>query len=134
VLCYVPDLSRSPKQARLRGLPHRCRDEARPRRLLAASIRRLAGQCCGAARRLIAARRNEILALRWSDLDVAASTLRIERAIEETTAHGRILKGPKTARGKRTIQPDRRISRIKCGRPHLMRNVASTFMWRPAPL
>jgi integrase len=30
------------------------------------------------------ARRNEILALRWEDLDVAAKTLRIERAIEET--------------------------------------------------
>ena len=74
------------------------------------------------------ARRNEILALRWSDLDVDASTLRIERAIEETTAHGRTLKGPKTARGKRTIQIDRdllellvaereRYLRIKAGVP-----------------
>jgi integrase len=53
------------------------------------------------------ARRNEVLALRWSDLDVAAGTLRIERAIEETKEHGRILKAPKTARGKRTIQIDR---------------------------
>jgi hypothetical protein len=25
------------------------------------------------------------------------------------------------------------ISCIKCGGPHLVRNVASTFMWRPAP-
>jgi integrase len=53
------------------------------------------------------ARRNEILALFWSDLDVAASTLRIDRAIEETKEHGRVLKGPKTARGRRTIQIDR---------------------------
>jgi integrase len=53
------------------------------------------------------ARRNELLALRWSDLDVDASTLRIERAIEETKEYGRLLKGPKTARGKRTIQIDR---------------------------
>ena len=30
------------------------------------------------------ARRNEILALRWSDLDVTAKTLRIERAVELT--------------------------------------------------
>jgi integrase len=52
------------------------------------------------------ARRNEVLALRWSDLDVAAGTLRIERAIEETKEHGRKLKAPKTARGKRTIQID----------------------------
>ena len=48
------------------------------------------------------ARRNEILALRWNDLDVAAKTLRIERAIEDTNAHGLRMKGPKTARGKRT--------------------------------
>jgi hypothetical protein len=26
------------------------------------------------------------------------------------------------------------ISGIKCGRPHLMPNVASAFMWRPALL
>ena len=32
------------------------------------------------------ARRNEILALRWSDLDPVAKTLRIERSLEETRA------------------------------------------------
>jgi integrase len=52
------------------------------------------------------ARRNEILALRWTDLDPAAKALRIERAIEETNAAGRVLKDPKTPRGKRTIQID----------------------------
>jgi integrase len=52
------------------------------------------------------ARRNEILALRWNDLDVAAKTLRIERAEEETKAHGLRIKGPKTERGKRTITID----------------------------
>jgi len=51
------------------------------------------------------ARRGEILALRWSDLDIEAKTLRIERAVEQigTTLS---LKGPKTERGKRTIAID----------------------------
>jgi integrase len=52
------------------------------------------------------ARRNEILALRWSDLDVAAATLRIERAVEDTDTYGLRLKDPKTERGKRTIGID----------------------------
>jgi integrase len=49
------------------------------------------------------ARRNEILALRWSDLDVDNKTLRIERALEGET--GRV-KPPKTRRGIRTISID----------------------------
>jgi integrase len=52
------------------------------------------------------ARRNEILALRWSDLDPVNKTLRIERALEETLAGGRGLKEPKTRRGTRSIQID----------------------------
>ena len=52
------------------------------------------------------ARRNEILALRWSDFDMDKKTLRIERSIEATKAHGRRTKGPKTARGCRTIAID----------------------------
>jgi integrase len=52
------------------------------------------------------ARRNEIPALRWDDLDGAAKTLRIERAAEETEKHGLRIKGPKTERGKRTITID----------------------------
>lgn len=53
------------------------------------------------------ARLREILALRWSDLVprsdlVPTNSLRIERAIEETKAHGRTLKPPKTKRGIRT--------------------------------
>ena len=52
------------------------------------------------------ARRNEILALRWSDFDGDAKTLRIERAVEETKQHGLQIKGPKTERGNRTIEID----------------------------
>jgi integrase len=49
------------------------------------------------------ARRNEILALRWSDLDPQKKALRIERALEETKAHGIRFKGPKKDSHKRTI-------------------------------
>jgi integrase len=52
------------------------------------------------------ARRNEILALRWSDFDARAKTLTITRSLEETKAHGRRFKEPKTRRGSRTIVID----------------------------
>ena len=51
-------------------------------------------------------RRNEVLALRWTDLDVETKTLKIERAWEPTKRHGMRLKPPKTARGLRTIDLD----------------------------
>lgn len=50
------------------------------------------------------ARRNEVLGLRWSDLDASKRTLRIERAVERTRAWGLALKEPKNARHKRTIE------------------------------
>ena len=52
------------------------------------------------------ARRGEVLALRWSDLDVEKKTLRIERAVEQTSEYGLAIKEPKTKRGKRTITID----------------------------
>jgi integrase len=52
------------------------------------------------------ARRSEILALRWADLDVEKRTLRIERAIEQVHGQPLALKDPKTARGRRTIAID----------------------------
>lgn len=52
------------------------------------------------------ARRNELLALRWNDLDIEQKTLRIERAWEQTKKFGLRLKPPKTKRGKRTISLD----------------------------
>jgi integrase len=52
------------------------------------------------------ARRNEILALRWSDLDPQKKELRIERALEDTKAFGLRMKGPKKESQKRTITID----------------------------
>jgi integrase len=52
------------------------------------------------------ARRNELLALRWTDLNTEKKTLRIERAWEPTKKFGLRLKPPKTARGLRTIDLD----------------------------
>jgi integrase len=52
------------------------------------------------------ARRNEILALQWSDFDANKKTLTIRRSVEETKAHGRRTKEPKTKRGRRTITLD----------------------------
>lgn len=52
------------------------------------------------------ARRNELLALRWTDLDPDKKTLRIERAWEQTKKFGLRLKPPKTKRGIRTIELD----------------------------
>lgn len=52
------------------------------------------------------ARRNEILALRWSDLEPQEKTLTIERALEDTKAHGLRMKGPKKENHKRTIAID----------------------------
>jgi integrase len=71
------------------------------------------------------ARRNEILALRWSDFDSDAKTLRIERALEHTVEHGRQIKGPKTERGKRTIEiDDDLVALLRAERERYLRLVA----------
>jgi integrase len=48
------------------------------------------------------ARRGEVLALRWRDINWDTNTVRVERAIEQTKA-GLKIKGPKTRAGKRSI-------------------------------
>jgi integrase len=60
------------------------------------------------------ARRSEVLALRWSDLDVDARALRIGRAIEQIHGTPLVLKDPKTARGKRTITIDADLVALLC--------------------
>jgi integrase len=51
-------------------------------------------------------RRNEMLALRWSDVNLAEKTLTISRSLELTKSHGWRFKEPKTRRGHRTIAID----------------------------
>jgi integrase len=60
---------------------------------------------------LTGARRNEILALRWTDFDAPNRTLRIERALDETKA-GLSFKPPKTKRGVRTITIDAELTAL----------------------
>jgi integrase len=48
-------------------------------------------------------RRNEMLGLRWCDLDLDAGRLRVEQALEETQTFGVRTKGPKSRNGRRTI-------------------------------
>jgi integrase len=50
-------------------------------------------------------RRNELLALQWTSLDVANKKLKIERTLERTR-YGSTTKEPKTTRGNRTIDID----------------------------
>jgi integrase len=50
------------------------------------------------------ARRGELLALRWVDVDLDARTIRIERTLEYTKAHGARFKSTKTKAGRRTIE------------------------------
>ncbi|MCZ6608287.1 MAG: site-specific integrase, partial [Alphaproteobacteria bacterium] len=50
------------------------------------------------------ARRGELLALRWSDVDLDGCTLRIDRTVDETKAHGVTIKPePKNESSRRTI-------------------------------
>jgi integrase len=48
-------------------------------------------------------RRNELLALRWRDVDLDTGRSRVELSLEETRAHGIRSKSPKTRNGRRTI-------------------------------
>jgi integrase len=59
------------------------------------------------------ARRNEVLALRWTDLDVAHKTITIGRALEDVK-QSITLKEPKTERGKRTMTIDDELLALLC--------------------
>jgi integrase len=46
-------------------------------------------------------RRGELLALRWSNVDLEAKVLRVREALEETRKGGITIKAPKTSAGRR---------------------------------
>jgi integrase len=71
------------------------------------------------------ARRNEILALRWSDLDEKAKTLRIERSVDQVRGRPLTLKAPKTERGKRTITIDDDLTALLCAEREKYRLLAA---------
>jgi integrase len=48
-------------------------------------------------------RRNEMLALRWRDLDLDHARLTVAQALEQTKTHGIRVKGPKSKHGKRVV-------------------------------
>jgi len=48
-------------------------------------------------------RRGELLALRWRDVDLDASKLRVEQSLEQTKLKGLRFKAPKTKHGRRSI-------------------------------
>lgn len=52
------------------------------------------------------ARRGEILALRWQDVDLVAGSIRIERSVEETNTKGVRFKLPKNKASRRPIGID----------------------------
>ena len=48
-------------------------------------------------------RRGEVLALRWMNVDLDGKLILVREALEETRAHGRQVKAPKTKAGKRDV-------------------------------
>ena len=64
-------------------------------------------------------RRGEVLALRRSDLNLDARTIRIERSVEETNSKGVRFKAPKNRSSKRTISIDAGLAAFL--RAHLAR-------------
>jgi integrase len=73
----------------------------------------------------VGARRNEIIALTWEDVDLAAKTLTINKAVEDTVAFGRHIKEPKTAKGRRVIGIDAAlVERLQVYRDAMKRQIA----------
>jgi integrase len=76
-------------------------------------------------------RRNEILALRWVDVDLNAGMITVCRNVEQTKAHGRRTGTPKSKAGHRTFQIDPGlVDRLRKERDLALRIVAGIPDWR----
>jgi integrase len=79
------------------------------------------------------ARRGEILALRWDDLDLAAGTISIKRSLEQTAA-GLKFKQPKTKHGTRTISlPTVAIEMLQAHRRRQLERRLMLGLGKPSP-
>lgn len=77
------------------------------------------------------ARRGELLALTWGDLDLDGATLGIERSVEETKTGLRI-KPPKTRRGRRTITlPQEAVAMLRSHRARQLELRLALGMGKP---
>jgi len=76
-------------------------------------------------------RRGEALALRWSDVDLDAGTLRVSRTLSRTAA-GLVFTEPKTARSRRTIPlPAALVEELRGHRARqLAERLAAGSLWR----
>jgi integrase len=94
--------------AKLEGAPTVDDDEVRiiPREQIGGLIDKLRGRAIY-ARAIVALftgmRRGEVLALRWSNVDLDGKVIRIREALEETKEHDIQVKAPKTKAGKRDV-------------------------------
>ena len=79
------------------------------------------------------ARRGELLALRWQDVDFEAATVQVSRSLEETAA-GLRFKAPKNKYGQRTISlPPSAVADLRAHRLKQLTLRAALGQGRPAP-
>ena len=78
-------------------------------------------------------RRGELLALRWSNVDLDAKVVRVRESLEETEAHGRRFKAPKTKAGRRDITlPDIIVATLRDHRRQQLEQRIALGLGKPA--
>ncbi len=79
------------------------------------------------------ARRGELLALQWGDIDLDAATIRIERSLEQTRT-GLKFKPPKTRNGRRTVSlPQIAVEALRAHRLRQLEMRIALGLGRPGP-